>query len=175
MHKNRKTPVQSFYLDIRTLENYWSETRQCHHTSPILSLYAFREALRMIMEEGIENRWQKHSPLAAGLRAGLEALELELFADPDYRLDPLTTVRVPEGIDAAAVIRQLYKDYNIEIGGGLGGLAGKIWRIGLMGESCKASNVLLVLSALETVLAQHGYAQYSGNSVAAAQQVLAAH
>jgi alanine-glyoxylate transaminase/serine-glyoxylate transaminase/serine-pyruvate transaminase len=173
-HKNRKTPVQSFYLDIATLESYWSETRQYHHTSPILSLYAFREALRIIMEEGIENRWQKHAHLAAGLRAGLEALELELFADPDYRLDPLTTVRVPEGIEAAQVIQQLYQDYNIEIGGGLGELAGKIWRIGLMGESCKASNVLLVLSALETILAKLGYAQYNGNSVAAAQQALAA-
>ena len=173
-HKNRKTPVQSFYLDIATLENYWSETRQYHHTSPILSLYAFREALRIIMEEGIENRWQKHARLANALRAGVEALELDLFADPGYRLDPLTTIRVPEGIEAAAVIRQLYQDYNIEIGGGLGELAGKIWRIGLMGESCKASNVLLVLSALETILAKLGYAQYSGNSVAAAQQALAA-
>ncbi len=115
-----------------------------------------------------------HANLAAALRAGLEALELELFADPDYRLDPLTTIRVPEGIEAAHVVRQLYKDYNIEIGGGLGALAGKIWRIGLMGESCKASNVLLVLSALESVLAKQGYAQYNGNSVAAAQQVLAA-
>jgi alanine-glyoxylate transaminase/serine-glyoxylate transaminase/serine-pyruvate transaminase len=166
--------VQSFYLDIATLESYWSETRQYHHTSPILSLYAFREALRIIMEEGIENRWQKHAHLAAGLRAGLDALELELFADPDYRLDPLTTVRVPEGIEAAQVIQKLYQDYNIEIGGGLGELAGKIWRIGLMGESCKASNVLLVLSALETILAKLGYAQYNGNSVAAAQQALAA-
>jgi alanine-glyoxylate transaminase / serine-glyoxylate transaminase / serine-pyruvate transaminase len=173
-HHNRQTPVQSFYLDIATLESYWSQSRQYHHTSPILSLYAFREALRMIMEEGIENRWQRHANLAAGLRAGLEALELELFADPAYRLDPLTTVRVPEGIEAAKVIQQLYKDYNIEIGGGLGELAGKIWRIGLMGESCKASNVLLVLSALETVLRKQGYAQYHGTSVAAAQQVLAA-
>jgi len=173
-HKNRKTPVQSFYLDIATLENYWSETRQYHHTSPILSLYAFREALRVIMEEGIENRWQKHARLANALRAGLQALELELFAEPGYRLDPLTTIRVPEGIEAAAVIRQLYQDYNIEIGGGLGELAGKIWRIGLMGASCQASNVLLVLSALETILTKLGYAQYSGNSVAAAQQALAA-
>lgn len=172
--KNRKTPVQSYYLDISTLETYWSETRAYHHTSPILSLYAFREALRMIMQEGVENRWQRHAHLASGLRAGLEALELELFADPDYRLDPLTTIKVPEGIEAAQVIRQLYQEYNIEIGGGLGELAGKIWRIGLMGESCKASNVLQVLSALEAVLAKQGYAQAHGTGVAAAQQVLAA-
>lgn len=172
--KGRKTPVQSYYLDINTLENYWSETRAYHHTSPILSLYAFREALRMIMQEGLENRWKRHAHVAASLRAGLEALELELFADPDYRLAPLTTVKVPEGIDPAQVIRQLYQDYNIEIGGGLGEVAGKIWRIGLMGESCKASNVLLLLSALESVLAKQGYAEAHGTGVAAAQQVLAA-
>lgn len=171
--KNRKTQVQSFYLDVSNLENYWSDTRAYHHTTPILTMYAFREALRLIMEEGVENRWKRHADNARALRAGLEALELELFADPDYRLDPLTTIRVPDGIDAAKVIRQLYKDYNIEIGGGLGVLAGKIWRIGLMGESCKASNVLLVLSALENVLPQHGYAQSHGTGVAAAHRVLA--
>ena len=170
--KDRKTPVQSFYLDVSNLENYWSDTRAYHHTTPILTMYAFREALRLIMEEGLENRWKRHADNARALRAGLEALELELFADPDYRLDPLTTIRVPDGIDAAKVIRQLYKDYNIEIGGGLGVLAGKIWRIGLMGESCQASNVLLVLSALEKVLPQHGYAQSHGTGVAAAQSVL---
>ncbi len=169
--KGRKTQVQSFYLDVSNLENYWSETRAYHHTTPILTMYAFREALRLIMEEGLENRWKRHADNARALRAGLEALELELFADPNYRLDPLTTIRVPEGIDAGKVIRQLYQDYNLEIGGGLGVMAGKIWRIGLMGESCKASNVLLVLSALENVLPQHGYAQSHGVGVAAAQRV----
>jgi alanine-glyoxylate transaminase/serine-glyoxylate transaminase/serine-pyruvate transaminase len=170
----RNSQVQSFYLDMATLEDYWSESRRYHHTAPILMLYALREALRLVMEEGVRQRWQRHAHTAAGLRAGLEALELELFADPAYRLDPLTTVVVPEHVDAARVQRQLYQEYNIEIGGGLGDLQGKIWRIGLMGDSCKASNVLLVLSALERILAQQGYAEARGAGVAAAQQVFAA-
>ena len=169
----RKSPVQSLYLDMATLEDYWSESRRYHHTAPILMLYAFREALRLIMEEGLRQRWQRHAQTAAGLRAGLQALELELFAAPGYRLDPLTTIVVPENIDAAQVQRQLYQEYNIEIGGGLGDLQGKIWRIGLMGDSCKTSNVLLVLSALEHILARQGYAEAHGAGVAAAQQILA--
>ncbi len=170
---NRNTQVQSYYLDLANLENYWSEKRAYHHTSPILMLYAFREALRLIMEEGLENRWQRHAKLAAALRAGLEGLGLELFADADYRLNPLTTLVTPDGVDGGLVQRQLYRDHNIEIGGGLGELAGKIWRIGLMGESCKASNVLLVLSALEQVLSQQGHRSANGAGVAAAQGVLA--
>jgi alanine-glyoxylate transaminase/serine-glyoxylate transaminase/serine-pyruvate transaminase len=171
---NRNTQVQSYYLDLANLEDYWSEKRAYHHTSPILMLYAFREALRLIMEEGLENRWQRHAKLAAALRAGLEGLGLELFADSDYRLNPLTTLVIPHGVDGGQVQRQLYQDYNIEIGGGLGELAGKIWRIGLMGESCRASNVLLVLSALEQVLSQQGHQSADGAGVAAAQGVLAA-
>src|SRR5712691_1787210 len=170
----RTRPVQSLYLDLATLEDYWSERHRYHHTAPILMLYALREALRLIMEEGVRQRWQRHAHTAAGLRAGLEALELELFADPAYRLDPLTTIVVPDKVDAAQVQRQLYQEYNIEIGGGLGDLQGKIWRIGLMGDSCKASNVLLVLAALERSLAQQGYAAAQGGGVAAAQQVFAA-
>jgi alanine-glyoxylate transaminase/serine-glyoxylate transaminase/serine-pyruvate transaminase len=169
----RKSPVQSLYLDMATLEDYWSKSRRYHHTAPILMLYAFREALRLIMEEGLHQRWQRHAQAAAGLRAGLQALELELFAAPDYRLDPLTTIVVPENVDAAQVQHQLYQEYNIEIGGGLGDLQGKIWRIGLMGDSCKASNVLLVLSALEHILARQGYAEAHGAGVAAAQQIFA--
>ena len=172
--KNRKTQVQSFYLDLSTLENYWSERRMYHHTSPILMLYAFREALRLVMEEGLDNRWQRHAHHAAALRAGLDAMGLELFADPAYVLDPLTTIVVPDGIDGAQVQRQLYQSYSIEIGGGLGDLQGKVWRIGLMGESCQASNVLLVLSALEHLLPQQGFHKAHGASVAAAQNVLAA-
>ena len=171
---HRKSLVQSFYLDMATLEDYWSERRRYHHTAPILMLYALREALRLLMEEGVQQRWHRHAHTAAGLRAGLEALELKLFAEPAYRLDPLTTIVVPDKVDATQVQRQLYQDYNIEIGGGLGDLQGKIWRIGLMGDSCKASNVLLVLAALEQILAQQGYAAAQGGGVAAAQQVFAA-
>jgi alanine-glyoxylate transaminase / serine-glyoxylate transaminase / serine-pyruvate transaminase len=170
----RHHPVQSLYLDLVTLEDYWSERRRYHHTAPILMLYALREALRLLLEEGVQQRWQRHAHTAAGLRAGLAALGLELFADPASRLDPLTTIVVPDLVDAAQVQRQLYQDYNIEIGGGLGALQGKIWRIGLMGESCRASNVLLVLAALEQSLAQQGYAAAPGAGVAAAQQVFAA-
>lgn len=172
--KNRQTPVQSFYLDMSNVEAYWDETKRYHHTTPILMMYAFREALRMMLEEGMEKRWERHARNAASLRAGLEALGLELFADEGYRLNPLTTIAIPGGVDGAAVQRQLYKNYEIEIGGGLGELAGKIWRIGLMGESCQASNVLAVLSALEHILPQQGYDLTHGDGVAAAQKVLAA-
>ena len=171
---HRQYPVQSLYLDIAALEDYWSERRRYHHTAPILLLYALREALRLLLEEGVPQRWQRHAHTAAGLRAGLEALELELFADPAYRLDPLTTIVVPAQVDAAQVQRQLYQQYNLEIGGGLGELQGKIWRIGLMGHSCQRRNVLLVLAALEQCLAQQGYPVVRGAGVAAAQQVFAA-
>jgi len=170
----RVRPVQSFYLDLATVAEYWSASRRYHHTAPILMLYALREALRLVMEEGVPQRWYRHAHLAAGLRAGLEALELELFADPASRLDPLTTVVVPDKVDAAQVQRQLYQHYHLEIGGGLGDLQGKIWRIGLMGHSCQMSNVLLVLAALEHCLAQQGYPVPRGAGVAAAQQVFAA-
>jgi alanine-glyoxylate transaminase / serine-glyoxylate transaminase / serine-pyruvate transaminase len=171
---HRTSPVQSLYLDIAALEDYWSERRRYHHTAPILLLYALREALRLLMEEGVPQRWHRHAHTAAGLRAGLEALELELFVEPAYRLDPLTTIVVPDKVDAGQVQRQLYQEYNIEIGSGLGALQGKIWRIGLMGDSCKMSNVLLVLAALEHCLTQQGYAVAPGVGVAAAQHVFAA-
>lgn len=172
--RQRQTPVQSYYFDMSNLEAYWDETKRYHHTTPILMMYAFREALRMMLEEGMAARWERHASNAAGLRAGLQALGLELYADEGSRLDPLTTIAIPGGVDGAAVQRQLYKDYSIEIGGGLGALAGKIWRIGLMGESCQARNVLAVLSALEHILPQHGYDLTLGDGVAAAQKVLAA-
>ena len=172
--QQRKTNVQSYYLDMSNIEAYWDENRRYHHTTPILMMYAFREALRMMLEEGLETRWQRHAHNAAALRAGLEAIGLELFAEEGYRLNPLTTIAIPGGVDGAAVQRQLYQSYDIEIGGGLGELQGKIWRIGLMGESCQASNVLFVLSALEQILPQQGYAVTYGEGVAAAQKVLAA-
>ncbi len=172
--KQRKTKVQSYYLDMSNVEAYWDDSRKYHHTTPILMMYALHEALRMMLEEGLENRWQRHARNAAGLQAGLEALGLELFADEGYRLAPLTTIAIPGGVDGAAVQRELYKSYDIEIGGGLGALQGKIWRIGLMGESCQAKNVLYVLSALEHILPQQGYDVTQGDGVAAAQKVLAA-
>ncbi|PKB78742.1 MAG: alanine--glyoxylate aminotransferase [SAR202 cluster bacterium Io17-Chloro-G9] len=169
----RESKVQSFYFNLKDLESYWNQTRAYHHTTPISMTYALREALRMLMEEGIDNRIQRHARVAAALRAGLEALNLVLVADPDYQLNPLTAITIPDGVDDATVRRGLLDDYNIEIGGGLGELRGKVWRIGLMGESAKATNVFAVLSALETVLSKNGYNVAFGSSLAAAQKELA--
>jgi alanine-glyoxylate transaminase/serine-glyoxylate transaminase/serine-pyruvate transaminase len=173
--KERKTRVQSFYLNLADLESYWSEgqTRVYHHTAPISMIYALREALRMAMEEGMEERIRRHGRNATALRAGLEALGLELFADPEYRLNPLTTVAVPEGVNEARVRRRLLADYGIEIGGGLGEIAGRVWRVGLMGESSRESNVLAFLSALERTLPEEGYEVAQGAGVAGAQRALA--
>ena len=169
----RKTAVQSFYFNLKDLEAYWSQTRAYHHTSPISMTYGLRESLRMMMEEGIEERLNRHARTAAALRAGVEALGLQVLADPQYRLNPLTAALIPEGVDEAVVRRKLITDYNIEIGAGLGDLQGKVWRIGLMGESARESNVFAFLSALERILPDQGYEVAYGASLAAAQQALA--
>ena len=168
----RSSTVQSFYFNLKDLESYWSQTRAYHHTSPISMTYALREALRILMEEGLENRIQRHARVAAALRAGLEALGLDLFADPNHRLNPLTSVQVPDGVEDTAVRRKLLDDYNIEIGGGLGALRGKVWRIGLMGDSAREFNVFALLSALERILSGLGYEVAYGASLAAAQRTL---
>ena len=169
----RKTPVQSFYFNLKDLEAYWSETRAYHHTSPISMTYGLRESLRMMMEEGIDERLKRHARTSAALRAGVEALGLQVLADPQYRLNPLTAALIPDGVDEAFVRRKLITDYNIEIGAGLGDLQGKVWRIGLMGESARESNVFAFLSALERILPDQGYEVAYGSSLAAAQQALA--
>ncbi len=171
--KTRETPVRSFYFNLQDLESYWGQSRSYHHTAPISMTYALREALRMMMEEGIENRINRHAKAAAALRAGLEALGLELLADPDHRLNPLTTVRIPDGIDDAKVRTALLNEYAIEIGGGLGEFRGKAWRIGLMGDSARDRNVLALLSALEQLLNENGYEVAFGSSLAAAQRAIA--
>ena len=135
--------------------------------------YGLRESLRMMMEEGIEERLNRHARTAAALRAGVEALGLQVLADPQYRLNPLTAALIPEGVDEAVVRRKLITDYNIEIGAGLGDLQGKVWRIGLMGESARESNVFAFLSAFERILPDQGYEVAYGSSLAAAQQALA--
>jgi len=169
----RKTPVQSFYFNLKDLEAYWSQTRAYHHTYPISMTYGLRESLRMMMEEGIDERLNRHARTSAALRAGVEALGLQVLADPQYRLNPLTAALIPEGVDEAVVRRKLITDYNIEIGAGLGDLQGKVWRIGLMGESARESNVFAFLSALERILPDQGYEVAYGASLAAAQQALA--
>ena len=169
----RPTKVQSFYFNLKDLESYWNQTRAYHHTSPINMTYALREALRMMMEEGQENRIQRHARVAAGLRAGAEALGLDLLAEDGHRLNPLTTVSVPDGIEDAKVRRALLDEHDIEIGGGLGEFAGKAWRIGLMGESARERNVFALLSALETILHKEGYEVAFGASLSAAQRAIA--
>ena len=169
---SRKTKVQSFYFNLKDLETYWSQTRAYHHTTPISMNYALRESLRMMMEEGIEARHHRHARVASALRAGLAAIGIGLLADADYRLNPLTTAVVPEGIDEATVRRQLLEDYGIEVGGGFGDLRGKIWRIGLMGEGAREANVFILLSALENILAKLDYEVAFGASLAAAQKAL---
>jgi len=170
---NRPTKVQSFYFNLKDLEAYWNQTRAYHHTSPINMTYALRESLRMMMEEGLDNRIQRHARVAEGLRAGVEALGMELLAEEGHRLNPLTTVSIPEGIEDAKVRRTLLKDFDIEIGGGLGEFAGKAWRIGLMGESARERNVFALLSALESILSKDGYEVAFGASLSAAQRAIA--
>ena len=169
----RPTKVQSFYFNLKDLESYWNQTRAYHHTSPINMTYALREALRMMMEEGQENRIHRHAKVAAGLRAGAEALGLDLLAEEGHRLNPLTTVSVPDGVEDAKVRRALLNEHDIEIGGGLGEFAGKAWRIGLMGESARERNVFALLSALETILHKEGYEVAFGASLSAAQRAIA--
>ncbi|MDE2842503.1 MAG: alanine--glyoxylate aminotransferase family protein [Chloroflexota bacterium] len=168
----RPSKVQSFYFNLKDLESYWNQTRAYHHTTPISMTYALRESLRMMMEEGIDNRIRRHARVAGALRAGLEALGIGLMAPEGYRLNPLTTALIPEGIEDMAVRGRLLRDFNIEIGGGLGQVRGKAWRIGLMGESAKESNVFAFLSALEQILPDLGYEVASGASMSAAQRAL---
>ena len=135
--------------------------------------YAIREALRMLLEEGLENRIIRHDKVASGLRAGLNALGLQLLSEPEYQLNPLTAVRIPDGISDTDIRSKLLQDYNIEIGGGLGELGGKIWRIGLMGENARESIVFNLLSALEESLDHFGYEVAFGSSLSAAQMTYA--
>jgi alanine-glyoxylate transaminase / serine-glyoxylate transaminase / serine-pyruvate transaminase len=156
--KNRATKVKSWYLDLALLSTYWSTgTRFYHHTAPISMVYALHEALALIVEEGLETRVKRHLRNGGALQAGLEAMGLVLHAQKGHRLSSLTTVRVPDGIDELKLRQQMLIKHNIEIGGGLGPLKGKIWRIGLMGHSSTAENVLLVLSTLGKLLSENGF------------------
>lgn len=134
------------------VQKYWGAERSYHHTAPISSNYAFYEGLRLVAEEGLEARWVRHRQNAEMLWDGLEELGLEMHVPLEHRLPSLTTVKIPDGVDAAAVRRKLLNRYNIEIAGGLGELKGKVWRIGLMGYSSRQENVLTLLAALEEVL-----------------------
>jgi alanine-glyoxylate transaminase/serine-glyoxylate transaminase/serine-pyruvate transaminase len=155
--KAREVPSNTWYLDMKLLEAYWGSTRAYHHTAPISMVYALHEALALVLEEGLENRWARHERNGRALQSGLEAMGLALHADAAHRLPVLTTVRIPEGVNDAEVRGALLKRHGIEIGGGLGDLRGKVWRVGLMGESSTPGNVLLFLNALGRILREHGY------------------
>jgi alanine-glyoxylate transaminase/serine-glyoxylate transaminase/serine-pyruvate transaminase len=148
----RKTKVQSWYLDVNLLSSYWGQERVYHHTAPITMNYGLHEALRLVLEEGLENRWRRHEQNHLALRAGLAELGLEIVSQAGHQLWQLNAVGVPAGTDEAGVRKQLLADYNIEIGAGLGPLKGKIWRIGLMGETSNNENVDTVLKALRKIL-----------------------
>ncbi len=150
--RRRQTPVSPFYLDLGLLASYWGPDHVYHHTAPISSAFAFHEALRLMYEEGLAERYARHTRVAQLLWDGLTAMGLELFVPREHRLPTLTTVRVPFGVDDALIRRRLLEEYNIEIGAGFGELKGKIWRIGLMGHSCRTENVLTLLAALERLL-----------------------
>ena len=165
----KKTSSRSFYLDLALLEDYWVR-RKYHHTISAPLVYALREALAVVEEEGLENRWARHRRNHLALAAGLDALGLSLLPPAPERLWTLNAVRVPDGVDEAAVRRRLLDDFSIEIGAGLGPLAGRIWRVGLMGAGSTLSNVLLFLSALERVLSSSGYRPIAANSAIAAAE-----
>lgn len=155
--EKRKTPVTSWYFDLSLLRRYWSSERFYHHTAPISLVYAMREALRLVYEEGLEERFRRHQEVGEALQSGLEEMGLKLFAQKGYRAPMLTTVLIPEGIDDLKVRRRLLDEYSLEIGGGLGEMKGRLWRIGLMGHSCQQRNVALFLAALQRILRDEGF------------------
>ena len=171
--KARTHPVVNWYLDLSLIQNYWNQSRAYHHTPPVSMIYALREGLALIAEEGLTPRFQRHIRNARALYAGLEAMGLQLFVPQAHRLPSLTTVRVPEGVDDARVRGALLAEHSIDIGGGQGPLAGKVWRIGLMGYGSSPENLLSLLAALGRLLAREGFKGDVRDGVAAAAEALA--
>jgi alanine-glyoxylate transaminase/serine-glyoxylate transaminase/serine-pyruvate transaminase len=173
--KNRDSKVQSWFLDLNLVLGYWGggAKRAYHHTAPINALYGLHEALVILAEEGIENAWQRHMDNHRALRAGIEAMGLTFVVDEPHRLPQLNSVSIPDGIDDAIVRGRLLNEYSLEIGAGLGPMAGKIWRIGLMGYASNRRNVLLCLGALDAVLSDLGAPVQSVVAVEAAMQAYA--
>jgi len=169
--RNRSSKVQSWFLDLNLVMGYWGggAKRAYHHTAPINALYGLHEALVILEEEGIENAWARHAHHHNALKAGLEAMGLSFVVDESCRLPQLNSVTIPEGADDAAVRGRLLNEYNLEIGAGLGDLAGKVWRIGLMGHAANQTNVLFCLQSLDAVLTDMGAPINSGAAVKAAQ------
>ncbi len=173
--RNRQSKVQSWFLDLNLVMAYWgggSGKRTYHHTAPVNAMYALHEALVMLRDEGLDNAWARHQRNHLALRAGLESLGLEFIVKESDRLPQLNAVSVPEGIDEALVRSRLLREFNLEIGAGLGALAGKVWRIGLMGHSSRAENILLCVGALEAVLSDMGAPINTGQALGALQHSL---
>jgi alanine-glyoxylate transaminase/serine-glyoxylate transaminase/serine-pyruvate transaminase len=168
--KTRKTKPAAWYLDVGLVASYWGSERTYHHTAPITMNYALREGLRIIAEEGLDARRRRHELNHRALVAGVEAMGLSMHVAPDERLWTLNTVRVPDGADDARVRKRLLDEFNIEIGGGLGVLKGRVWRVGLMGGGSTANNVLLFLAALEKCLAAESF-KVKASGVSAAETV----
>jgi len=171
--KNRKNKVQSWFLDMNLVMGYWDggAKRAYHHTAPINSLYGLHEALVILKEEGLQNAWVRHAHHHKALVAGIEAMGLSFVVKKGERLPQLNSVTIPQGVDEALVRKQLLEQYNLEIGAGLGSLAGKVWRIGLMGFACNQKNVLFCLGALDAVLTDMKAPIKSGVAVIAAMDV----
>lgn len=170
--REREAPARSWYLDLGLLEGYWGEERSYHHTAPITNIFALREALRLVAEEGIEERWARHLRIAGALKAGVRGMGLEMLSDDAWWLPSLNAVRVPDGVDAARVTGILLEEHGIEIAGGLGDLAGRIFRIGCMGHACREGNVLRLLAALGSALGHEGATVDSAAGLAAAAAAL---
>jgi alanine-glyoxylate transaminase / serine-glyoxylate transaminase / serine-pyruvate transaminase len=167
--RNRKTKVQSWYFDLSTAMNYWGKDRLYHHTPPISLIYALREAMRIVLEEGLQARWNRHKQNQLALIAGVEALGLKLLVEkPEDRLVTVTAVMIPAGVDDDKLRNQLLEEFNIEIAGGIGALKGQIWRLGLMGYCSQKSFVLQLLAAMEKALIDQGHRTSPGAGVGAA-------
>jgi alanine-glyoxylate transaminase/serine-glyoxylate transaminase/serine-pyruvate transaminase len=164
----RKGKVQSWYLDLSMIRQYWGTERVYHHTAPINMIYALHEALRLILEEGLEARFARHQLTSRAFAAGLEAMGLSLLVPTGERLPSLMTVKVPEGVDELKARKQLLEQFGLEIGGGLGPLKGKIWRVGLMGAGSTRRNITLCLTALQTALGAQGF-KVKGDPLGAVQ------
>ena len=167
----RASKVSSWYLDLSMIEKYWGEERAYHHTAPISMIYAFREALRIIIEEGLEARFERHRLNHLALAAGLKMLEVDLLVEEPYRLPMLNAAVIPDGVSDVNVRKHLLGKFGIELGGGLGPLKGRIWRIGLMGHSSTRQNVILFLTALENALAAESVKVSPGAAASAAMEV----
>lgn len=172
--RGRKSRVQSWFMDLNLVMGYWGSgaKRSYHHTAPVNALYALHEALLMLREEGLENAWNRHQRNHQALKAGLEAMGLDFIVPEADRLPQLNAVSIPQGVDDALVRNRLLHEYNLEIGAGLGALAGKVWRIGLMGHASRAENILLCVAALEAVLSDLGAEIRTGVALNAVQKQL---